>query len=184
MYGDLPAGHPLADAAIHTSLKNQLNFARYRGKVMVIVLISINCPHCTEMLPAFSKLQDDFGPRGVQVIGAAGDSTAAEKLPSFLAQYHPNYPFGFVSQQEFIKIADLKPGVRPFVPVVMFVDRRGMVRLQFFGNDGVMRTAKEAAGVIQATVEELLHESPALAAPKKAAAPKPAATKDGSDSKE
>jgi len=90
------------------------------------------------------------------VVVAAGDPVAVSAVGDFAAKMRANFPVGYLDQPEFIKLAALGPGVRPFVPIVMFVDRKGMVREQFFGDDDAMK--KDARTAITIKAEQMLKE--------------------------
>jgi hypothetical protein len=62
-----------------------------------------------------------------------------------------------------MKVAAIGPKDRPFVPIMLFVDARGAVRVQLFGNDPLM---KNPEGIIRSTVRELMKE-PGITAAKK-----------------
>ena len=62
-----------------------------------------------------------------------------------------------------MKLANLGPKDRPFVPIMLFVDAKGVVRVQMFGNDPLM---KKPEGIIRSTIRELLKE-PGITAAKK-----------------
>jgi len=144
---------PLADVPIRTPDLKGISIKQYRGKVVLLVLISTTCGDCAESVPIFNKLQTDFGPRGFQVIGAAFDDNAANQILAFAARYRPNFPLGFLDQGAAIKLADIPPGMRPFVPIAMFIDRTGVVQQQFYGDSPVFKQEEKA---FRAMVDSLL----------------------------
>jgi hypothetical protein len=95
-------------------------------------------------VPIFNRLQTEFGPRGFQVVAAAFDDDAAYQVTSFAARYKPNFPLGFIDQPAAIKIADIPAGMRPFVPIAMFIDRNGVVQQQFYGDNPVFKQEEKA----------------------------------------
>ena len=144
-----------------------LNLKQYRGKSLVIGLISTTCSHCVIAMDTFKKLESQFGPSGFQVVVAVGDPVPIDSVHQFAARMKANFPVGYLDQPDFIKLAAIKPGVRPFVPVVMFVDRTGLVRAQYFGDDPSMKDT--AAETIRQTAEQLMaadRRATAKAAPK------------------
>src|ERR1700722_16137473 len=130
---------PLADVPIRTPDFKTISIKQYRGKVVLLVLISTTCGDCAASVPIFNQLQTDFGPRGFQVVAAAFDDNAANQVLAFAARYRPNFPLGFLDQQSAIKIADIPSGVRPFVPIAMFIDRTGVVQQQFYGDSPIFK---------------------------------------------
>jgi peroxiredoxin len=136
---------PLADVPILTAdQKKILVKQQYHGKVVLLVLLSTSCGDCAASVPIFNRLQADFGPRGFQVVAAAFDDDAAYQVTSFAARYKPNFPLGFVDQPAAIKLADIPPGMRPFVPIAMFIDRNGVVQQQFYGDNPVFKQEEKA----------------------------------------
>lgn len=152
-----------------------LSLKQYRGKALVIGLISTTCVHCLDAMKGLKEIQTKYAAAGLQVVVAAGDPGAATSVGMYAAQQKANFPVGYLDQAAFMKLADIKPGVRPFVPIVMFVDRTGMVRAQFFGDADIMK--KDAATFIRLTAEQLMkdHVVPAKAAPASTAAAKASA---------
>jgi peroxiredoxin len=144
---------PLADVPIPTPDFKKISVKQYRGKVVLLVLLSTSCGDCVASVPILNKIQTDFGPRGLQVIGAAFDDNAANLVQAFAARYRPNFPMGFLDQPSAIKIADIPPGMRPFVPIVMFIDRTGVVQQQFYGDSPIF---KQEEKTLRAMVDSLL----------------------------
>ena len=54
-----------------------------------------------------------------------------------------------------MKLANVTPKDRPFVPILMFVDAKGFVRVQMFGNDPLLEKPER---IIRDTVRELMKE--------------------------
>ena len=163
LYAGLPPGRPLPDVPISQAGGKKLDLKQYRGKALVLTLISTTCVHCGEVIDLLNKIQQEEGPRGLQVVVAAGDDKASALIGAYAAAHKPNYPFGYVDRPGLIKLADLKPKVRPFVPIMLFVDAKGVVRVELFGNDPLMTKPE---GIIRSTIRELLKE-PGLTAAKK-----------------
>ncbi len=155
LYAGLPPGRPLPDIPISQEGGKKLDLKQYRGKALVLTLISTTCVHCTEVVDLLKAIQTEQGPHGLQVVVAAGDSKAATIIGPYFEAHKPNYPVGYVDRASLIKLADLKPKVRPFVPIMLFVDAKGVVRVQLFGNDPLM-TKPET--IIRSTIRELLKE--------------------------
>lgn len=62
----------------------------FRGKVLVVNFWATWCPPCRQEMPAFSRLQDSLGPRGVQFVGIGIDSPSA--IREFALQTPVSYP--------------------------------------------------------------------------------------------
>lgn len=130
---------PLADVPIRTPDKKNVNLKQYRGKVLLVVLISTSCRDCIRTIDILNRMQRDLGPRGFQAVAAASNENAPFEVGPFAQRYRPIYPFGYLDRDATLKIADVPKDVRPFVPIAIFVDRKGIVRVQYYGDDPVFK---------------------------------------------
>ena len=169
VYAALPSGRPLADVLISLDGGKKLNLRQYRGKALVVAMISTTCSHCIDVVGILNRLQQEAGPRGLQVVAVSGDEYGLGAVRPFVSRYRPDFPVGYVDKEGFIKLANLRPDSRPFVPILMFVDPKGQVRQQYYGDQAQMRTPEPT---IRATLNELMKEL--APAPRKAAPAKPA----------
>lgn len=143
VFGVLP--RPLAPVVINRpDLKKIDILKQYKGKVVLLVIMSTTCHDCQESVAWLNKLQEEFGSRGAQVVGAVGDTNAQYLLGPFEQRYRPKFPVGYLTKDEIIKIADVGPNVRPFVPIFMFIDKTSRVRFQYYGNDPFAHDAQKA----------------------------------------
>jgi hypothetical protein len=163
VYAGLPPGRNLPDVPISQVGGKKLDLKQYRGKAVVLAIISTTCQDCGQVVDLLKLIQTEQGPHGLQVVVAAGDPNAAIALGPFAASHQPNFPLGYLDRPAIMKLANIGPKDRPFVPIMMFVDARGAVRVQLFGNDPLM---KQPEGIIRSTVRELLKE-PGITAAKK-----------------
>lgn len=127
-----------------------INLKKYRGKAVIVAMISMTCGHCVNAVQYLIDIQKEYGPQGLQVVGVSGDKDADFNLPQWLQRFRPNFPFGYLEQGPFLKLAGLPADGRPFAPVLLFVDPRGVVRDRKFGNDKDMKTSVEGS-ILQGT---------------------------------
>jgi hypothetical protein len=146
---------PLAAVPIPTPRGPKINLAQYRGKVVVAMIFSTHCDECVKSVDLLSKIQKDMGPKGLQVIAAAGDENAQYLVEPFVQRYKPTFPIGYLTKDEIIKLADLPQGKRPVVPILLFIDKKGVVRFQYYGDDPFMKTED---GSTRSIVENLQKE--------------------------
>jgi hypothetical protein len=163
VYAGLPPGRNLPDVPVSQLGGKKLDLKQYRGKALVLAIISTTCKDCGEVVDLLKQIQTEQGPHGLQIVVAAGDPHAENVLAPFIAVHKPNFPLGYLDRPAIIKVANIGPKDRPFVPIMLFVDARGAVRVQLFGNDPLM---KKPEGIIRSTIRELLKE-PGLTAGKK-----------------
>lgn len=150
-----PGGRPLPEVLIPQLIGNKIDLTKYRGKALVVALVSTTCDECGKTVDLLVKLQEENRARGLQVVVAAGDENAAANLQQFEVLHRPNFPLGYLDQPSFLKLANLLPTARPFVPILMFVDPKGVVRVQLMGDDPLM---KKRDATVTGTVRELLKE--------------------------
>ena len=158
---------PLADIQIPTPDQKKINLRQYRGKVMLIALISTSCTDCIRSIDVLNALQKDYGKRGFQVVAAAIEANAAFSVGSFVARYRPTFPVGYLEREATLKFLDVPSTTRPFVPIMMFVDGRGTVRFQYYGNDAFMKQGERG---LRAVIDGLLKQGEQERGAKKAAA--------------
>ena len=127
-----------------------IDIKKYRGKAVIVAMISTGCGHCVNAVQYLIEIQKEYGPQGLQVIGVAGDKNSDVNLPLWLQRFRPNFPFGYLDQAPFLKLAGLPSDGRPFAPVILFVDPRGVVRDRKFGNDKDMKASVEGS-ILQGT---------------------------------
>jgi peroxiredoxin len=170
-YAQSPPAHPLPYVPVKTTDAKGINLHKFLGKELIIVVFSTQCEDCITTIGVLSKIQKELGPRGLQVVGIAGNENAAYTVGPFAERYKPGFPLGFLNQDAVIKLTNIKKDDRPFVPIVMFVDSVGVVRVQYFGNDPVMKQQEKA---LRAIADSLLKwQANRAASAKAAAAPKP-----------
>jgi hypothetical protein len=162
-YAGLPPGRLLPDVPVSQVGGKKLDLKQYRGKALVLAIISTTCQDCGEVVDLLKGIQTEQGAHGLQVVVAAGDPNAAVAIGPFTAEHKPNFPFGYLDRAAIVKLANIGPKDRPFVPIMLFVDARGAVRVQLFGNDPLMQKPE---GIIRSTIRELLKE-PGITAAKK-----------------
>jgi AhpC/TSA family protein len=151
------AARPLPDVPIPTPDGRQIDLKQYRGKVVTLALISTQCEECIGLMGLLSTLQKQYGPRGMQAVVAAINDDARTEIGPLAQRYRPGYPVGFLDRDAAMKIAALAPGTRPVVPILMFIDRKGVVRFQYFGNDQPM---KDGEKFIRTIMTGLINEDP------------------------
>ena len=157
---------PLADIQIPTADAKKINLRQYRGKVLLVALISTSCGDCIKTTDILNGIQKDFGKRGFQVVAAAIEDNAAYNVGGFVARYRPIFPVGYLERDAAIKFLDVSKDTRPFVPVLMYVDGKGTVRFQYYGNDPFMKQGEKS---IRAVADGLLKQAEQDRAAKKAA---------------
>jgi len=112
--------------------KQQL-LSAYRGKIVVLALMFTTCPHCQKTAGILAQVQKEYGDKGVQILGAAFDQGAAFQVQQFIKMFGVNFPCGYSNQKavmDFLQVTE-----PPFVPDLVFIDKTGMIRSQYVGDE-------------------------------------------------
>src|SRR5215467_7396171 len=155
------------------------NLSSYKGKVVVIQFLLTTCPHCQAMSSTvLTKMQNQLGPRGLQVVGVAyiaaekpDAKSANDAVREYASKYAANFPVGYIStddtQNRTAILAFMGYSVveqpRLGFPQVVVVDRKGVVRAQSEAQ-GTAELQQEAS--LTQLVEGLLNEGAASSAKK------------------
>jgi len=146
---------PAGKCAINTVGGGQISSSQYPGKVVLLAFMFTTCPHCQHTSQILSGIQDQYGDRGVQILGAFFNDNAAQLIPEFVTKYKPDFPVGYVTREQadqYLQHSVLKP---TYVPELVFIDRNGQIRGQY---DGTNDFFKDQETSIRNMVESLLKE--------------------------
>ena len=146
---------PLADISVPTPDGKKIRLSQYRGKVMVVALVSTSCEHCYTSMQLLGQLQKEYGPRGFQVFAVAADDNAAKAIGPLSRARDFGYPLGYLDQNTTMQVFDFKPNDHPFVPMFMFVDKKGTVRFQYAGKDDFFKAEEKNTRIL---IEGLLKQ--------------------------
>jgi thiol-disulfide isomerase/thioredoxin len=135
--------------------QGQKTLADYHGKVVALEFIFTTCPHCQAASKLMTKLQTEYGPRGLQVIDVAVNQNADLLVENFAKDYQVNFPVGWTTSDQMTTFMGFTPG-RFVVPQLALIDRNGNIRYQTPAteDDHWDKLMKEEA--IRQHIEELL----------------------------
>jgi peroxiredoxin len=167
--GDLP--RPAPDFTISFPNAKPLQISQYRGKVIAVAFIRTTCPHCQKTVGFLSTLQDEYGPRGFQVVACAIDDMAAMLVPDFVTRFHPPFPVGFAPRDPVLAFLQHPAMLKMYMPQIVFVDRDFRVRAQHAGDDPFFTNENQQEKNLRDQIEALL-KADAPAAKKHTAAKK------------
>ncbi|MBV8846811.1 MAG: TlpA family protein disulfide reductase [Bryobacterales bacterium] len=146
---------PVSQVPIPLADGTKINLRQYQGKVVVLAIFSTTCPDCIENLQMLNRVQKDLGPQGFQAIGAAGDNDAQYQVGGFVQRYRIGFPVGFLTKDQMIAIGDIEKDRRPVAPIFLFIDKKSVVRNQFYGDSPIFKQAEKATRTL---VQNLLRE--------------------------
>jgi peroxiredoxin len=145
--------------AISLNNGGQILLSQHQGKVVVLAFILTTCPHCQHTTQILSKVQNEYGPRGLQVLASAIEEMAHMAVPDFIKNYKPSFPVGFNERNTVLEYLQHPAIFRLMMPQLVFVDRQGVIRAQHAGDDAFFSTDQEKN--IRGMVETLLKENTA-----------------------
>ena len=112
-----------------------------KGKIVLIDFWAISCGPCVASLPAVQKVSEQFGGRGVVVVGLHASGMEKDTLASFLHAHNVTYPIAIDTDdpqhQTFGQIMR-SYGVQG-IPTVAVLDRDGVVRYLDYGLEGAIK---------------------------------------------
>lgn len=118
----------------HPDGKQQL-LTSYRGKTVVLALMFTTCSHCQKTAGVLAGVQKEYESKGVQVLGATIDDGATTRIEQFNKVFGVNFPCGFSNEAAARQFMGLSKEEPYFVPILIFIDKTGMVRSQYIGDE-------------------------------------------------
>ncbi len=111
---------------------SQLSLDNFKGKVVIVDIWGTWCPPCREEIPSFVKLQEKYGPQGLQMVGLNYENAQGEEakglVQDFIKSHGINYPCALGTE----KIRAQVPQFEGY-PTTIFIDRTGKVRIMLVG---------------------------------------------------
>jgi len=133
----------------------QVLLSQHRGKVVLLMFVATTCPHCQSACQFVDRLSKEYGPKGFQPLAVAFNDMAVMLVPDFIKQGNLTFPVGYDARDPVFAYLERSPMLRTYVPVLTFIDRKGVIRGQFLGDDDFH---KHQDSNIRAMIEKLLSE--------------------------
>ena len=113
-----------------------------RGQVVVLDFWATYCPPCREEIPHLVKLQKEFGPQGLKVVGLnVGGEEDRPKVPEFVKLYRIQYQLADPEDETVTRfLAD-----DDSIPQTFVIDRQGRVVEHVVGFDDTVAAQLERA---------------------------------------
>lgn len=150
-------------------LAKETLLSSFKGKVVVIEFLLINCPHCVRVAQMINKLHRDLGPSGLQAIGIAFDNgISGPAVTNFVRRIEVSYPVGYTSSGKADSYLGRAGTERFQVPQIVVIDRQGVIRAQ---SRPVRELNLEDESYLRNLIQSLLKEAPPAGDTKKRASP-------------
>jgi thiol-disulfide isomerase/thioredoxin len=143
--------------------QGQKQLSDYHGKVVALEFIFTTCPHCQAASKLMTKLQDEYGARGLQVIDVAINPNADLLVENFAKDFRVNFPVGWTTAQQMQAFMGFGDN-RYVVPQLVLIDRKGYIHYQTPALSSDEWTKLMAEQAIRQHIEELLGSNSSAAA--------------------
>jgi peroxiredoxin len=144
-----------------------LSLGSYKGKVIALCFLLTYCPHCQKTVGVLSKLQPEYGAKGLQVVGSAIEDAASLAVPDFIKKFQPPFPVGFNERNSVLDFLQHPVIFQLMMPQLVLIDRKGIIRAQFAGDDALF-TGDQEKGIRERILPLLQEPRAAVAAPRAA----------------
>lgn len=140
-----------------------------RGKVVLVRWWTDTCPYCAATAPALRQLQQEYGPRGLEVIGIfhpkpAGDWSMS-RMQKAVTRFQFAFPVALDGDWSALKRWWLDGAQRNYTSVSFIIDKHGVIRYVHPGgeyHEGAGSPGQEMCEAdfheIQRTIAQLLAE--------------------------
>lgn len=142
---------PASDIPILLPDGKQIKLSSYRGHPVILAFILTTCSHCQNTTRILSGIQNEYAGKGLKVVEAAINDL--QSVPGFVRTFNPPFPVGYADRNTAVQYLQFSPMVRSFVPFLLFIDRKGLIRAQYTGSDPYFLNEEKNA---RAEVEKLL----------------------------
>lgn len=105
-----------------------VNLADYKGKVIILDFWATWCPPCRDEIPDFIALQNEYGKKGLQVIGISVDREGVKVVKPFYEKMGMNYPVLLTDG----KVETAYGGIRA-IPTTFIIDKKGSIAKKYVG---------------------------------------------------
>ena len=104
--------------------------AQWRGKVLVVNFWATWCGPCREEMPDFVRVQQEYGAKGLQIVGIAADN--ADKVQQFAEEIKLNYP-ALIGGYGAMDLSKELGNSLVALPFTLILDRQGKVAYTHLG---------------------------------------------------
>jgi len=109
---------------------HQMLLSSLKGKVVGLLFVHTTCPHCQRTSQVFTKLVQEYKPRGFEAVDVAFNTMANIYVKDFVKDYQIGYPVGFAAPDDVLNYLGFSVMERYVVPQIVWIDRQGNIRSQ------------------------------------------------------
>ncbi len=107
---------------------NRVRLSDYRGKVLIVDFWDTWCNPCKMEIPGFVKLQEEWGDKGLQIIGVAFAKQGIDAVRAFAKRYKINYPVAICDEQTLNSYGPIRG-----IPTTFVLDKGGRIYKKYIG---------------------------------------------------
>jgi peroxiredoxin len=134
----------------------EMSLSSFKGEVVVVEFLLIQCPHCLRVAQTINKLHGELGSRGFHAVGVTFDNgIAGPAVGRFEQLFKLNYPLGYTTSDKVDRYLGRAMSERFQVPQIVVIDRAGVVRAQ---SRPVGEADLEDESYLRNLIDELLKE--------------------------
>lgn len=140
--GGVPRKAP--DLKLKTTAGKTVSLAALKGKVVAVMWFSTDCPHCQQTSEMLGPIYAELAPKGLEILGLAVNPNSPANIDAFERKHGVKFPIGVSNRSDWMRFADLSVMARAYVPYMMIVDRKGVIRYEHPGRDRIFWADQEA----------------------------------------
>jgi len=119
-----------------------VDLSKYKGKNVLIEILSTTCPHCQETAGMLSRILGDFPAKDLQVLGVAINDDA--NVADFTQRFNVKFPVGKGNRDQAFGFLQQSVMRSFYFPGLVFIDPSGNIQAQYNGTDGFIQNGQEA----------------------------------------
>ncbi len=120
-----------------------VDFAIFKGKVVVIDFWATWCPPCREEIPGYIQLMKAHAGEGLVVIGISLDQAGPQVVKAFAAKAGINYPLVMADEEILAAFGGVEA-----IPTTFLIDREGIIRDRKVGAEPAADYAKKVRALL------------------------------------
>jgi thiol-disulfide isomerase/thioredoxin len=126
-----PVPRPAPELTIVELSGKETSLSSFKGKVVLIEFLLVECPHCLRVAQTINKLHTELAGNGFEAVAIAFDNgVGAPALESLVRLFKLNYLVGRTSSDKVDGYLGRSVMERFQVPQLVLIDRAGVIRAQ------------------------------------------------------